>query len=38
LDLGPAEGTGVEEADGSQILEAPLSPITQVGSHVATGS
>jgi hypothetical protein len=38
LDSGLTEGARVEEADGSQIMEAPLSPVTQVGSHVATGS
>jgi hypothetical protein len=37
LDPRATEGTGVEEADGSQIPEAPLTPVTQVGSHVATG-
>jgi hypothetical protein len=38
LDLGPIKGVGVEEVDGSQTSEAPLSPVTQVGSHVVTKS
>jgi hypothetical protein len=38
LDLGSTGGVGVEEANGSQIPEAPLFPVTQIGSHVATGS
>jgi hypothetical protein len=29
---------GVEEPDASHIPEAPLAPVTLVGSHVATGS
>jgi hypothetical protein len=38
LDPGPTKGMKVEEADGFLILEAPLSLITQVRSHVAIGS
>jgi hypothetical protein len=38
LDPGPIEGVRVEEPDGFHIPEAPLAPVTQVGSHVATES
>jgi hypothetical protein len=37
-DPGPVEGVGVEEVDESQIPEAPLSTVTQVGSRIATRS
>jgi hypothetical protein len=37
-DLRPVEGVGVEEVDGCQIPEAPLSTVTQVGSRIATRS